>query len=89
MMVCRVLKWLQAFAEERSLKWQQDKEGNMVIYKPGTNGGEHAKPVIVQVKQPLRLSLSETQPRLEMPQHSCGHPSLCVSLQGGSIWQCM
>lgn len=46
---CRVLEWLRSFAAERSLKWKQDKEGNMVILRPGSNGGEDAKPVIVQV----------------------------------------
>ena len=47
----RVLEWLRSFANQRSLKWKQDQEGNMVIFRPGSNGGEDAKPVIVQVQQ--------------------------------------
>lgn len=45
----RVLDWLKAFAKERDLRWRQDGEGNMVILRPGTAGGETAPPVIVQV----------------------------------------
>ena len=44
----RVLDWLKAFATERSLEWQQDPVGNIVIRRPGSGGGEDAPPVIVQ-----------------------------------------
>lgn len=49
MLSCRVLEWLRSFAAERNLRWKQDQEGNMVIFRPGSNGGEDARPVIVQV----------------------------------------
>ena len=49
MQLYRVLEWLQSFAAIRDLEWKQDKEGNMVIFRPGSNGGENARPVIVQV----------------------------------------
>ena len=45
----RVLEWLRSIAEERGLKWKQDAEGNMVIYRPGSGGGETAPPVVIQV----------------------------------------
>lgn len=44
----KVLAWLKAFAEERKLAYQQDAEGNMVIRRPGSGGGEGAPPIIVQ-----------------------------------------
>lgn len=44
-----MLAWLKAFAEERKLAYQQDAEGNMVIKRPGSGGGEGAPPIIVQV----------------------------------------
>ncbi|PSC67193.1 aminoacyl-histidine dipeptidase [Micractinium conductrix] len=44
----RVLDWLKEFAEERDLQWKQDAVGNIVIYRPGSAGGEKAAPVIVQ-----------------------------------------
>ena len=46
--ICRVLSWLQSFAEERSLEWQQDSTGNMVIRRPGSAGGERAGAVVIQ-----------------------------------------
>ena len=47
---CRVLEWLKKIADNRKLKWVQDKTGNLVIRRPGSGGGENAAPVIVQVK---------------------------------------
>jgi dipeptidase D len=45
----RVLAWLKAFAEERKLAYQQDAEGNLVIKRPGSGGGNNAPPIIIQV----------------------------------------
>ncbi|EFN51344.1 hypothetical protein CHLNCDRAFT_59267 [Chlorella variabilis] len=44
----RVLEWLKRFATDRGLDWKQDKVGNIVIYRPGSGGGEKAPPVIIQ-----------------------------------------
>lgn len=44
----RVLQYLIDFAEARSLEWQQDTAGNLVIRRPGTGGGENAPVVVVQ-----------------------------------------
>lgn len=44
----RVCDWIKAFAEERSLRWRQDAAGNVVVYRPGSAGGETAAPVILQ-----------------------------------------
>ncbi|GAX78297.1 hypothetical protein CEUSTIGMA_g5739.t1 [Chlamydomonas eustigma] len=46
----RVLSWLEAFANQRSLKWRRDATGNMVILRPGSAGGEHAPIVVIQGK---------------------------------------
>jgi hypothetical protein len=43
-----VLAWLKKFADDRGLAWQQDAVGNIVIRRPGSGGGEAARPVIVQ-----------------------------------------
>jgi len=43
-----VLAWLKSFAEARSLPWQQDAVGNIVIRRPGSGGGEAAPPIILQ-----------------------------------------
>jgi len=45
---CRVLEWLQTFASERGLQYQQDKVGNIVIKRPGSGGGEQAPHVVIQ-----------------------------------------
>ena len=47
----RVLKWLKAFADERSLAWQQDAVGNLVIKRTGCGGGESAPAVVIQARQ--------------------------------------
>ncbi|CAL5222920.1 g5353 [Coccomyxa viridis] len=49
----KVLKWLKAFADERSLAWQQDAVGNLVIKRTGSGGGERAPAVVIQARQPL------------------------------------
>ena len=41
----RVLDYIKKFAEDRNLKWRQDKAGNLVVFKPG---GRNADPVIIQ-----------------------------------------
>lgn len=46
--LCRVIKWLKAFAAERGLAWVEDKAGNLVIKRPGSGGGEAAPPVVIQ-----------------------------------------
>ena len=43
-----VLAWLKSFADARSLAWQQDGVGNLVIRRPGSGGGARAPPVILQ-----------------------------------------
>lgn len=43
-----VSDWCAAFARERGLKHRQDALGNVVIWKDGTSGYEHAAPVILQ-----------------------------------------
>lgn len=43
-----VLDWIKSFADERKLPWHQDSAGNMVIQRPGMNGGEQAATVIIQ-----------------------------------------
>jgi len=44
----KVLTYLKEFAEARNLSWKQDVAGNLVIYRPGLNGGEGADPVVIQ-----------------------------------------
>ncbi|MCR4908951.1 MAG: aminoacyl-histidine dipeptidase [Lachnospiraceae bacterium] len=39
---------LKHFAEERKFKCSQDAAGNVVIFVPGTHGGENASPVMLQ-----------------------------------------
>ena len=81
----RVLDWLKEFAEERDLQWKQDAVGNIVIYRPGSAGGEKAAPVIVQGTTlgphggrdlpcipPLPPSHSALPPPPPRPR-SCGH----------------
>ena len=45
----RVLQWVTSFADERGLKYRQDSVGNLVVYRPGSGGGEGAPPVVIQV----------------------------------------
>jgi dipeptidase D len=44
----RVLEWLKSFANEHNLKLRQDKTGNIVIYKPATNGKESSPVIVLQ-----------------------------------------
>eukprot|EP00968_Pinguiococcus_pyrenoidosus_P004674 scaffold301_cov243-Pinguiococcus_pyrenoidosus.AAC.179 len=44
----RVLEFLKSFAKERGLATKEDAVGNLVILAPGRNGGENAKPVVLQ-----------------------------------------
>ena len=44
----KILRYLKDFASERNLKYKQDSVGNLVISRPGTNGGENAKIVVIQ-----------------------------------------
>ncbi|KAK9826187.1 hypothetical protein WJX81_005747 [Elliptochloris bilobata] len=44
----RVLEWVKAFANERSLNYRQDTVGNLVIYRSGSGGGEGAPAVVIQ-----------------------------------------
>lgn len=46
---CRVIAYLQEFADKRKLQYKQDSTGNMVIIRPGTGGGEAAPTVVIQV----------------------------------------
>lgn len=43
-----VLEWIKGLAEERSLAWRQDVAGNLMVYRPGSGGGEDAPPVCLQ-----------------------------------------
>jgi hypothetical protein len=45
----RVIDWLKAFAKNHNLTWKQDDFGNLVIFRPGSGGGEKAPAVIIQV----------------------------------------
>jgi len=44
----KVLQTIKDFADELGLEWKQDAVGNLVVYKPGSGGGESAPPVLVQ-----------------------------------------
>ena len=44
----KVMAWIKEFAASKGLEWAQDEVGNLVVYRPGTGGGELAPPVIVQ-----------------------------------------
>lgn len=43
-----VLAYVKGFAESKGLRWTQDARGNLCVFRPGSGGGEEAKPVIVQ-----------------------------------------
>ena len=45
---CRILQHLKDLAGKRGLKCKQDATGNLVIYRPGSGGGEQAAPVVIQ-----------------------------------------
>ena len=44
----RVLQYLKQVADQLKLPHKQDAAGNIVIYRPGSGGGEGALPVIIQ-----------------------------------------
>mmetsp|Transcript_40968 Transcript_40968/g.87273 ORF Transcript_40968/g.87273 Transcript_40968/m.87273 type:complete len:149 (+) Transcript_40968:165-611(+) len=43
-----VLKYITGYANSKGLKWTQDEAGNIVVFRPGSGGGENAPPVIIQ-----------------------------------------
>jgi di/tripeptidase len=43
-----VQAFLEQFAQEHGLVTKSDAAGNMVICRPGSGGGEHAPPVVMQ-----------------------------------------
>ena len=43
-----VIAWLKEFAKERGLELREDAVGNVVIFRPGSGGGEDAETVCVQ-----------------------------------------
>ena len=43
-----VLTYVKGFAESKGLRWTQDARGNLCVFRPGSGGGEEAKPVIIQ-----------------------------------------
>ena len=43
-----VLTYVKGFAESKGLRWSQDARGNLCVFRPGSGGGEDAKPVIIQ-----------------------------------------
>ena len=48
LLVDRVLQYLKQVAGQLKLAHKQDVAGNIVIYRPGSGGGEHAPPVVIQ-----------------------------------------
>ena len=43
-----VLAYVKGFAASKGLRWTQDARGNLCVFRPGSGGGEDAKPVIIQ-----------------------------------------
>lgn len=43
-----VLAYVKRFADDRGLTWQEDAVGNIVVERPGANGGEGAATVVIQ-----------------------------------------
>jgi len=43
-----VLDYIKGFADEHGLTWKQDNVGNLVVFHPGSGGGQQAPPVVVQ-----------------------------------------
>lgn len=43
-----IVAYLKEFAEARNLTWKEDGAGNLVIFRPGSGGGEDAEPVMLQ-----------------------------------------
>ena len=44
----KILQYLKNFANERSLEMREDSTGNIVIMRPGSNGGENAPIIVIQ-----------------------------------------
>lgn len=44
----QIAEWLESFAKDLSLNVIKDSSNNVVIYKPGQNGGENAPTIILQ-----------------------------------------
>eukprot|EP01041_Mallomonas_annulata_P012911 gene12910-27237_t len=44
----QVIEYLKSFALSRDLVWKKDKANNMLIKRPGSNGGENSKPILIQ-----------------------------------------
>lgn len=44
----QISNYLVNFAKKRDLKYRQDESGNVIIWKPGTEGYENSAPVIIQ-----------------------------------------
>lgn len=44
----KVLDYIREFAEARGLAWKQDGCGNLLVFRPGSGGGENAEPVMLQ-----------------------------------------
>ena len=43
-----VLDYLKNMFTEKGLEWKQDKAGNIIVRKNGTNGGEESSPLVIQ-----------------------------------------
>ena len=44
----KILQYLKDFASERNLEMREDSTGNIVVIKPGSNGGEGAPTIVIQ-----------------------------------------
>ena len=44
----KILQYLKNFADERNLETREDSTGNIVVLRPGSNGGESAPVIVIQ-----------------------------------------
>jgi len=44
----KILQYLKKFANERNLEMREDSTGNIVVIRPGSNGGENAPVIVIQ-----------------------------------------
>ncbi|MED6306104.1 MAG: cytosol nonspecific dipeptidase, partial [Candidatus Thermoplasmatota archaeon] len=44
----KILQYLKDFASERNLEMREDSTGNIVVIRPGSNGGENAPTIVIQ-----------------------------------------
>ena len=44
----KILQYLKNFAKERNLETREDSTGNIVVIRPGSNGGESAPVIVIQ-----------------------------------------